>query len=115
VSQPSAIQDNAAIVTGLPNTYVVHAYGWTDLLDGSGLSHHLHETHQGIRCIIGLIVCQEILGRLLELNHALYAGGVQSGLHATKRSINSLARRCDAHVPGEFGMIHAKPCQDRTG
>lgn len=59
---------------------VVRAYGWTDLLD-PGLDHGFHDTRQGVRYTIGPVVRQEILDRLLELNHARYAAEVQPGLH----------------------------------
>ncbi len=59
---------------------VVRAYGWTDLLD-SGLDHGFHDTRQGTRYTIGPVVRQEILDRLLELNHARYAAEEAAGLH----------------------------------
>ena len=64
---------------------VVHAYGWTDLLD-AGLDHGFHDTRQGTRYTIGSAVKQEILDRLLELNHARYAAEVRAGLHSKKAS-----------------------------
>ncbi len=59
---------------------VVRAYGWDDLLAG-GLEHGFHETRQGFRYTIGAAVRQEILDRLLELNHERYAAEVKAGLH----------------------------------
>ena len=59
---------------------VVRAYGWDDLLAG-GLDHGFHETRQGVRYTIGPVVRQEILDRLLELNHERYAAEVKAGLH----------------------------------
>ena len=59
---------------------VVRAYGWDDLLAG-GLEHGFHETRQGVRYTIGAVVRQEILDRLLELNHERYAAEVKAGLH----------------------------------
>jgi hypothetical protein len=50
---------------------VVQAYGWEDLLV-SGLGHGFHETRQGVRYTVGPVVRQEILDRLLELNHERY-------------------------------------------
>jgi hypothetical protein len=67
---------------------VASTYGWTDLLD-SGLDHGFHDTRQGTRYTIGPAVRQEILDRLLELNHARHAAEVKAGLHhkmAKKRS-----------------------------
>ena len=51
---------------------VVKAYGWDDLL-AARLEHGFHETRQGPRYTIGPVVRQEILDRLLELNHERYA------------------------------------------
>lgn len=48
------------------------AIGWDDLL-AAGLDRGFHETRQGTRYTIGPIVRQEILDRLLELNHARHA------------------------------------------
>jgi hypothetical protein len=62
---------------------VVRAYGWTDLLY-SGLDHGFHDTRQGPRYTIGAVVRQEILDRLLELNHERYAAEVKAGLHSKR-------------------------------
>ncbi len=59
---------------------VVRAYGWDDLLVG-GLDHGFHETRQGPRYTIGSLARQEILDRLLELNHERYAEEQRAGLH----------------------------------
>jgi len=59
---------------------VVGAYGWDDLL-AAGLDHGFHDTRQGVRYTIGAAVRQEILDRLLELNHERYAAEVAAGLH----------------------------------
>jgi hypothetical protein len=59
---------------------VVRAYDWDDLL-ASGLDHGFHETRQGPRYTIGSAARQEILDRLLELNHERYAAEVTAGLH----------------------------------
>jgi hypothetical protein len=59
---------------------VLRTYGWDDLL--AGLEHGFHETRQGPRYTIGAAVRQEILDRLLELNHERYAAEVAAGLHA---------------------------------
>lgn len=62
---------------------VVRAYGWDDLL-ASGLDHGFHETRQGLRYTIGAAVRQEVLDRLLELNHERYAAEMAAGLHARR-------------------------------
>jgi hypothetical protein len=72
----------------------IEAYGWKDLLDGSGhtppgdlthdtfpLDHGFHETDQGIRYTIGLLARTEIIDRLRQLNHQTYADEVHLGLH----------------------------------
>jgi hypothetical protein len=56
---------------------VAHAYGWDDL----DLHHGFHETRQGCRYTVGPLARQEILDRLLELNHEGYAAEVDAGLH----------------------------------
>jgi hypothetical protein len=60
---------------------VMRAYGWDDL----ELDHGFHETRQGIRYTVGPVVRQEILDRLLELNHERYAAEVAAGLHDKKK------------------------------
>ena len=70
---------------------VVRAYSWTDLLDGPGLDHDFHDTRQGTRYTIGPVVRQEILDRLLELNHARYDAEVKAGLHDKRTKKRSAA------------------------
>jgi hypothetical protein len=48
---------------------VARAYGWEDL----DLDHGFHNTRQGARYTVGPLARQEILDRLLELNHERYA------------------------------------------
>jgi len=59
---------------------VCEAYGWTDLV----LGHGHHETRQGTRWTIAPAVQQEILDRLLELNHARHAEEQRSGGSANR-------------------------------
>lgn len=56
---------------------VAAAYGWDDL----DLDHDFHETAQGLRYTISEAARREVLGRLLELNHARYEAEVLAGLH----------------------------------
>jgi hypothetical protein len=56
---------------------VAVAYGWGDL----DLGHSFHETKQGLRYTISEAARQEVLGRLLTLNHQRYAEEVAQGLH----------------------------------
>jgi hypothetical protein len=58
------------------------AYGWTDL----DLGHGFHQTKYGVRYTFAPVPRQEILDRLLELNHERYAEEVRQGLHKTKRT-----------------------------
>lgn len=62
----------------------VRAYGWTDLADSLG--HGFHSTRQGTRYTIAPGPRQEVLDRLLELNHARHAAEVKPGIHVTKPS-----------------------------
>ena len=56
------------------------AYGWKDL----ELDHHHWETPQGMRFTVSSAAKDEILDRLLELNHQRYAEEVAAGLHDKK-------------------------------
>jgi len=62
----------------------VRAYGWDDLADSLG--HGFHDTRQGTRYTVAPLPRQEILDRLLELNHARYAEEAKAGLHNKKPS-----------------------------
>ena len=56
---------------------VAAAYGWGDL----DLGHGFPATAQGLRYTISEPARRQVLGRLLELNHARYAEEVAAGLH----------------------------------
>jgi len=56
---------------------VASVYGWTDL----DLGHGFHETKQGVRFTISEQARQEMLARLLALNHERYNDEVRRGLH----------------------------------
>jgi hypothetical protein len=62
---------------------VVRAYGWDDLV----LDHDFYETRQGIRYTVGSVVRQEILDRLLELNHTRYAEERRIAANSTPRQL----------------------------
>jgi hypothetical protein len=62
---------------------VCRAYGWDDLL-AQGLDHDFYDLGREVRYTIGPSVRQEILDRLLELNHERYAAEVAAGLHDKK-------------------------------
>jgi hypothetical protein len=53
------------------------SYGWDDL----DLDHGFHETKFGLRYTFAPLPRQEVLDRLLELNHERYADEVRRGLH----------------------------------
>ena len=58
------------------------AYGWTDL----DLGHDFHATKFGTRYTFAPLPRQEVLDRLLELNHERYAEEVRQGLHGKPKS-----------------------------
>jgi hypothetical protein len=66
---------------------VMRCYGWDDL----DLDHGFHDTRQGARYTVGPTARQEILDRLLELNHERYAAEVKAGLHAKKKTKTTTA------------------------
>jgi hypothetical protein len=61
---------------------VAAAYDWTDL----DFDHGFHETKQGLRFTISETARQEVLARLLKLNHERHAEEVTQGLHDKKKS-----------------------------
>lgn len=58
------------------------AYGWDDL----DLGHGFHETKIGTRFTFAPVPRQEVLDRLLELNHERYAEEVRQGLHGKPKA-----------------------------
>jgi hypothetical protein len=68
---------------------VARAYGWADL----DLGHGFHETKQGLRYTLSPPARQEVLDRLLELNHQRYAEEVAQGLHEKKPARKGAGRR----------------------
>lgn len=66
---------------------VAAAYGWTDL----DLGHGFHETKQGLRYTISPPARQEVLDRLLELNHARFAEEVKAGLREKKAKASRIS------------------------
>ncbi len=58
------------------------AYEWTDL----DLGHGFHETKLGPRFTFAPASRQEVLDRLLELNHERYAEEVAQGLHGKPKA-----------------------------
>ncbi|RZS32203.1 hypothetical protein EV193_11344 [Herbihabitans rhizosphaerae] len=75
------------------------AYGWDDL----DLGHGFHETRQGRRFTVSPEARDELLDRLLELNHERYAEEVAKGLHTKKKSPAKRSRK--AAPPSDEGML----------
>lgn len=71
---------------------VARAYSWDDV----ALDHGFHDTRQGVRYTVGPVARQEILDRLLELNHERYAAEVAAGMHDRQ------GQRRDAGEQGEL-------------
>jgi hypothetical protein len=74
------------------------AYGWSDL----DLGHDFHETKFGVRYTFAPQPRQEVLDRLLELNHERYAEEVRQGLHKkaktrAKQAPGVMAMNFDGH------------------
>jgi len=76
------------------DTSVLEAYGWSDL----ELHHDFYETKEGIRFTISPAARQEVLDRLLELNHQRYREEVEQGLHddATRKPKSAGRKRTRA-------------------
>ena len=64
------------------NRAVRDAYGWTDLEFGHGF----HPTKFGTRFTFAPVPRQEVLDRLMELNHERYAEEVSQGLHGKPKA-----------------------------
>lgn len=76
------------------------AYGWTDL----DLGHGFHETKFGTRFTFAPVPRQEILDRLLELNHERYAQEVVQGLHGKPKGKKGKAAPT-GHMSMELGDV----------
>jgi hypothetical protein len=83
---------------------VAAAYDWQDL----DLGHDFHETKQGLRYTISEIARQEVLDRLLELNHGRYEDEVRMGLHdkGKKKSKAGSSKKGKVKVsPGQTSLL----------
>jgi hypothetical protein len=74
------------------------AYGWSDL----ELGHGFHETKFGTRFTLAARPRQEVLDRLLELNHERYADEVAQGLHGKPKAKKGKAAPA-GHLSMDFG------------
>jgi len=82
--------------------YVVRdAYGWSDI----ELEHHHWETPQGMRFTVSPEAKDELLDRLLELNHVRYAAEVAAGLHEKKSKKASGKRKTLAADPAQDSLL----------
>lgn len=77
------------------------AYGWHDL----ALNHHHWETPQGMRFTVSPEAKDELLDRLLELNHERYAAEVAAGLHDRKAKRASVKRKPKAADDAQWSML----------
>src|SRR5690606_37784987 len=75
------------------------AYGWDDL----DLDHDFHQTKFGTRFTIAPQPRQEILDRLLELNHERYAEEVRQGLHGKPKAKRKKAVAAAANMSMDVG------------
>ena len=85
------------------DTEVAAAYGWDDL----DLDHGFHDTRIGRRFTICEAAREEVIDRLLELNHERYKEEVRQGLHAKKggkgKAKKSAAPSAQQSLLGESG------------
>lgn len=79
---------------------VRNSYGWSDI----ELEHHHWETAQGVRFTVSPTAKDELLDRLLELNHQRYAEEVAAGLH-DKKSKKAPAKRAKAVDENQESML----------
>ncbi len=77
------------------------AYGWSDL----ELDHHHWETPQGMRFTVSPEAKDELLDRLLELNHERYAAEVAAGLHDKKAKKAPVKRKTLAADPAQDTLL----------
>jgi len=77
------------------------AYGWSDL----ELDHHHWETPQGMRFTVSPEAKDELLDRLLELNHERYAAEVAAGLHDKKAKKAPTKRTAKSADPSQETLL----------
>jgi len=77
------------------------AYGWSDL----DLNHHHWETPQGMRFTVSHEAKDELLDRLLELNHERYAAEFAAGLHDKKAKKAPVQRKTLAADPAQDTLL----------
>lgn len=82
---------------------VIGAYGWDDL----DLGHGFHETRQGVRFTISDSAREEVLDRLLALNHERYAEEVRQGRH--EKGTRKKARGQRKSEPAQAGHSAMQP------
>ncbi len=72
------------------------------------LNHGFHDTRIGRRFTVSEAAREELVDRLLELNHARYADEVARGLHQPKRSGAKRARPAAAR-PEQTSLLDDTP------
>lgn len=80
VNDPDCIDEDVQVLREAHvalDVAVLAAYGWSDIEP----DHGFYATAQGLRFTVGPAAREEMLGRLLELNHARYAEEEAAGLH----------------------------------
>ena len=103
VNDPAALDADTVLLRDLHvqlDHSVRDAYGWADL----ALDHHHWETPQGVRFTVSPAAKDELLDRLLELNHQRYAEEVAAGLH-DKKSKKAPAKRAKAVDENQESML----------
>jgi hypothetical protein len=99
---------------------VVEAYGWTDL----ALEHGFYPTRHGTWFTVAPATQEELLERLLEINHARYAEELRLGLREPPKAKKSPGARAkagghaapiDSDVQGDLlaGIAPAVPTKKR--
>lgn len=77
------------------------AYGWSDI----NLGHHHWETPHGMRFTVSPEAKDELLDRLLELNHERYAAEVAAGLHDKKAKKTTAKRAAKSVDPSQETLL----------
>ena len=80
---------------------VAAAYGWSDL----DLNHQHLETPQGMRFTVSPEAKDDLLDRLLALNHHRYAEDVAAGLHKKKSKRSTTRRASNAPSKGQGELL----------
>jgi len=94
------------------NQGVLSAYGWEDL---AKQSHDFFETPLGVRFMLSPSAIENMLDRLLELNHERYAEEVKQGLHDTSGKGKKPGKKGIAKAPAKRASNPKKGSRSRSG